>query len=40
MDEKYIQVKKENGYDLNEIDHKTKYVLSHSFVRNSTKEEV
>ena len=40
MDEKYVQVKKGNGYDLNAIDHKTKYVLSHSFVKNRTKEEV
>ena len=40
MDEKYIHVKKEHSYDLNAIDHKTKYVLSHSFVRNRTKEEV
>lgn len=40
MDEKYVSVKKDNGYDLNAIDHKTKYVLSHSFVKNRTKEEV
>lgn len=40
MDEKYVQVKKGHGYDLNAIDHKTKYVLSHSFVKNRTKEEV
>ncbi len=40
MDEKYIQVKKDNAYDLNAIDHKTKYILSHYFVRNRTKEEI
>ena len=40
MDEKYVHVKKENGYDLNAIDHKTKYILAHSFVKERTKKEV
>jgi len=38
MDEKFIHVKKEHGYDLNAIDNKTKYVLAHSFVEERTKE--
>ena len=33
-------MKKEQGYDLNAIDHKTKYVLSHLFVENRTEKEV
>ena len=36
MDEKYIHVGKEHGYDLNAIDSKTKYVLAHSYVVNRT----
>lgn len=40
MDEKFIQIKKENAYDLNAIDHKTKYVLSHFLVEKRTKKEV
>ena len=40
MDEKFVHVKKEHGYDLNAIDHKTKYILAHSFVEERTKEEV
>lgn len=39
MDEKYVHVGKEHGYDLNAIDHKTKYVLSHLFVEERTKQE-
>lgn len=31
-DEKYIGVGKENGYDLNAIDSKTKYILAHFYV--------
>lgn len=40
MDEKYIHVKKEHGYDLNAIDHKTKYLLAHSFVEERTTKKV
>lgn len=40
MDEKYVHVGKEHGYDLNALDHKTKYVLSHLFVVERTKQEV
>ena len=36
VDEKYIHVGKEHGYDLNAIDSKTKYVLAHSYVVNRT----
>lgn len=32
MDEKYVHVGNEHGYDLNAIDSKTKYVLAHSYV--------
>lgn len=38
MDEKYVHVGKENGYDLNAIDHKTKYILAHLFVESRTEE--
>lgn len=40
MDEKYVHVGKEHGYDLNALDHKTKYDLSHLFVESRTKKEV
>ncbi|MEA3378324.1 MAG: hypothetical protein U9Q69_01670 [Nanoarchaeota archaeon] len=40
MDEKYVHMKKEHGYDLNAIDHKTKYILAHSFVENRTENKV
>lgn len=36
MDEKYIHVGKEHGYDMNSIDSKTKYVLAHFYVVNRT----
>lgn len=36
VDEKYIYVGKEHGYDMNAIDSKTKYVLAHSYVVNRT----
>ena len=36
MDEKYIHVGKEHGYDMNAIDSKTKYVLAHYYVVNRT----
>ncbi|MBU0757034.1 MAG: DDE-type integrase/transposase/recombinase [Nanoarchaeota archaeon] len=36
-DEKVIHVKKKLCYDLNAIDHKTKYVLAHLFVAKRTK---
>jgi transposase-like protein len=32
VDEKYVHVGKQHGYDLNAIDGKTKYVLAHSYV--------
>lgn len=32
IDEKYVHVGKEHGYDLNGIDSKTKYVLAHLYV--------
>ncbi|MFA4820251.1 MAG: DDE-type integrase/transposase/recombinase [Candidatus Aenigmatarchaeota archaeon] len=36
VDEKYIHVGNEHGYDLNAIDSKTKYILAHSYVVNRT----
>ena len=36
FDEKYVKVKKEDYYDLNAIDSKTKYVLAHLFVEKRT----
>lgn len=36
LDEKYIKVKKDDYYDLNAIDSKTKYVLAHLFVEKRT----
>ncbi len=36
MDEKYIHVGNQHGYDLNAIDSKTKYVLAHSYVLKRT----
>lgn len=38
-DEKYVKVKGIDNYDLNAIDSKTKFVLSHSFVEKRTKKE-
>ncbi|MEA3379144.1 MAG: DDE-type integrase/transposase/recombinase [Nanoarchaeota archaeon] len=40
MDEKYVHMKKELGYDLNAIDHKTKYILANYFVEKRTEDEV
>ncbi len=39
FDEKYIQVKKKDCYDLNAIDSETKFILAHSLVEKRTKEE-
>ena len=39
FDEKYVKVKGRDCYDLNCIDHKTKYVAAHLFVEKRTKEE-
>ena len=36
LDEKFVKVKKEDCYDLNAIDSKTKYVLAHLFVEKRT----
>ncbi len=36
IDEKFVKVKKDQCYDLNAIDHITKYVLAHKFVRKRT----
>jgi len=36
LDEKVVKVKKEDCYDLNAIDSKTKYVLAHLFVEKRT----
>lgn len=38
LDEKYIKVKKKEHFDLNCIDHKTKYVTAHLFVEKRTKK--
>jgi transposase-like protein len=38
IDEKYIKVNKKHCFDLNAIDHKTKYVLAHLFVEKRTPE--
>ena len=38
MDEKYVKVKGEDHYDLNCIDHITKYVTAHLFVETRTLE--
>ena len=40
MDEKWIPIGKNHGYDLNAIDHRTKFVLSHYFVHKRTEKEV
>lgn len=38
MDEKYVKVKGEDNYDLNCIDHITKYLTAHLFVEKRTLE--
>mgnify|MGYP001616979907 CR=1 FL=1 len=37
-DEKYVQIKKGFGYDLNAIDCRTKFILAHLFVDKRTKQ--